>query len=234
MSFLMSGIPRIQLDPAKTNIVCVGNSLTHGDGGDGVTGDYPHQMSALPALNGISAINAGVSGARTIDMIGQQATNVDAHWDATKATNVLIIWEGTNSIADGASAATAYAQMITYIANILAVHKWVIVLMTCLPRENSAGQTQTDAWNASLDSYNALLVANYRSMGAKGLVNIRAAGSPYNTPSYNMATFEAFATASGLFVPGEIAGHNITHQVNAGYAVIASMVAAVLPKLPRR
>lgn len=230
MGFMMGGLPKIGLNPATVNLVCAGNSLTVGNGGNGVNGDYPAQMSLFTGMHGIVALNAGASGARTADMIVNRPTAIDARWDNTKAFNILGLWEGTNSIADGASAATAVTDMTTLISNCqtaaMSAHgkKWVIYLMTCIPRQASTNQAATDSLNTRLDAYNDLIRANYKTMGAKKLVDVRLAGSPFNPPSYTWATFESWATAGGLFSAGEISSHSTTHLNDAGYLAIAHMV----------
>lgn len=121
--------------------------------------------------------------------------------------------------------------MTDYIKARQAVHPWKVVLLTCLPRQTSAGQQQTTDLNAALDAYNVILRNTYRAMGARMLVDIRAANSPFNLADYQMATFEA-AYAGGLWNAGETGNH--VHLNGTGYFQVAQMVAAALKRLPAR
>ena len=226
MGPIMGGTARLKYSAATANIVFDGNSLTAGVGG----GPYPGYVTSMAPLNGVvTTTNCGINGQTTSAMMG--ATDVDGAWVAGK-TNVLVAWEGTNSIAGGGRTAAQAAQdMADYITARQAVHPWRVLLLTCLPRQDGAGQAQTTALNASLDAYNTILRNTYRAMGARMLVDIRAASSQFNLADYQMATFET-AAAGGLWAAGETGNH--IHLSNAGYFQVAQKVADALKRLPAR
>lgn len=218
----MRGRAPFKFDPAKVSISFDGNSLV-----DPVYSDLCTQLQALAPLNGQFTIaNKGISGQTVADMTSN-ATDIDATWVAGK-TNVLLLWEITNSIfVQGRTGLQACSDMTAYIAARQAVHPWTVVLMTCLPRGDHLGST----WNvttgeAELEAANAYLRANYKSMGAKALVEVRQPGGPFNfTDSSNAANFP-----SSLWI-------DRTHPTNGtggGKAIIAGYISDVLRRLPAR
>ena len=167
--------------------------------------------------------NVGVS-AQSIRMLagfdGGDASDVDAAWAPGK-TNVLVVWEATNSIAYyGRSLADATADLTAYITARQAVHPWRVVLMTCLPRYETGNDGLLVAWNT-------LARMHYREWGADALVDVRAPGSPFAFDGTVAANFQATQrywaeTASWVHLNGE------------GNAVIAEMVVEALERLPAR
>lgn len=241
---ILGGMARLKFD-ASVNIVCDGNSLTAGVGGY----PWPNGLKTRTGFTTCTITGLGVSGQTTRQMNGldgQPSSDVDGAFVAGK-TNVLVAWEGTNSICNvNRTAAQAAQDMADYIAarqayvaaNRPGERPWIVLIGTCLPRQTALGQAQTTAQNADpllgLDAYNALLRANYRSMGAKGLFDVRQAGSPFNIADYNYATFEALATSSGLWSTTDAANDHI-HLRGAGYDVlIDQFIAPALKRLPAR
>jgi len=226
MGPILGGSPRIRFG-ANVNIACDGNSLTAGVGGY----PWPNSLKAKTAFTGCTVSNFASAGHTTQQMISG-AGEVDAAWVDGK-TNVLVAWEGTNSICNvGRTAAQAAQDMADYIAGRLALHPWIILLGTCLPRQTNAGQAATTAQNAVIEAYNALLRANYRAYGAKGMFDVRAAGSPFNLADYQMATFES-AYSSALWADSETGNH--IHLSSAGYHVLDdSFIEPALKRLPAR
>lgn len=225
---IMGGVTRLKYSASSVNVVFDGNSLTAGVGG----GPYTSYVASMAPLNGVVTVtNCGINGQTTAAMMS--ASDVDGAWAAGK-TNILVAWEGTNSIAGGGSTAQqAATDMASYIAARQGAHPWTVLLLTCLPRQSGAGQQQTTDLNAALDAYNAILRSTYRTMGARMLVDIRASGSPFNLADYQMATFEAAASAANtLWAAGETGQH--IHLSNAGYFQVAQMVADALKRLPAR
>jgi lysophospholipase L1-like esterase len=224
---ILSGSPFQRYSAATVNVVCDGNSLTQGVGA--LSSPYPSQLGAMDPLKGlVNVTNLGVSG-QTTGQMTSAATDVDGAWVSGK-TNILIAWEGTNSITGGQrTAAQAAQEMTDYIAARQAVQPWIVVLMTCLPRQ-AGTEAASATLNATLDAYNALLKANYKTMGARAIVDVRQAGGPFAFADYLDATFTA-AAATGLWASGE-SPH--VHLSGAGYFKVAQMVAAVLKRLPRR
>lgn len=227
MGPMMSGFAPLKYVSSAVNVRGDGNSLMAGTGGTSLT----TQLEGRAPLSGFTILNYGIAGQNTLQMISA-ATDVDGGWVAGK-TNVLLLWEGSNNICNiGRSAAQSVQDMADYIAARQAVHPWKILLLTCLPRQTSNGQVQTTSQSIEIDNYNALLRANYRAIGAHVLVDIRAAGSPFNMADYNNATFESMATANGLWATGETGNH--IHLSTAGYGVIADYIVPALRRVPAR
>ena len=218
------GRPRMRFD-ANVNIVCDGNSLTAGDGGTA----YPAQMKLLAPLNNIVTVaNCGRNGRTTTGLVFNDA---ELFHVATK-TNIYVVQELSNALANTPSLTgpAACQQMTNHIANVKTLRYWRrVVLLTCEPRQTSAGAAQTLDLNARIDAANAYMRANFKAMGADALVDLRAPGSPFNIPDYAMQTFEDFAASSGLWKANEAGQH--VHLNTAGYGIKAQMVAAVLSQL---
>lgn len=222
---IMPGVPRVKFNASTVNIVCDGNSLTQGVGNP--SAPYPSMLASLAPLNGtIPVTNLGVSGNTIGQMIS--AARPDPYWVAGK-TNILAVWPGTNEIYGGSTAAQAVQDLKTYIAARKALHPWIVVLLTCLPRQQST-EAASITLNATLNTYNATLRASYRDIGADALVDVQQPGSPFAFSDYTDATFAA-AFATGLWAPSE-SPH--VHLSGYGYFKIASMVAAALKRLPAR
>jgi lysophospholipase L1-like esterase len=230
MGPILGGLARMRFSSAGSNVVVDGNSLVYGQGSTGGN-NMPAQLAAMSPLSGnVAVTNLGISG-QNLSQMRTNCADVDAAYVAGKQ-NVLVVWEGTNSLNYGGSVAQAYSDTSLYCAERLALNPWIIVLMTTLPRYNQgATQSATDDYNAKLASYNAQILAGYKSMRAKAIVDVRQTGSPFAFSDYQFATFDQPAT-SGLWAAGETLQR--IHLSNAGYGVIAQMVANVLKRLPRR
>lgn len=223
------GTPHLKFrNSSLINVVCDGNSLTQGVGGG--SNPYPSQLACMSPLNGlITVTNVGVSGNTTQQMT--TAARPDPYWVAGK-TNVLIVWEGTNSILPGGgnrTPAQAASDMQAYLSARLALHPWLVVLINCLPRQAST-ESASFPLNNNLNSYNSLLAANYKSWGAKVLVDVRQAGSPFAMTDYTDAAFTT-AFGTGLWASSDTPH---VHLSGYGYNKIAQMVAAGLKQLPIR
>ncbi len=180
MGPLMGGVPVIRYTTSSAVIVFDGNSLVLG--ASGATDPMPAQVFRSAPVNSTSACtNSGTNGARTNEMITQAAAQIDPLFNAAK-NNILVVWEGRNSIYNGGrTPAAAWVEIQDYVAARLALHpEWKIVLMTVLPQRAS---TDTDAsaaatW-ATFQQFNDLMRAGWRATGAKALVDVVAPGSPF-------------------------------------------------------
>lgn len=228
MGPLSLGLARLWFDNT-VKITCDGNSLTDGHG-DGTP--YPTQLAALAPLNGAVAIsNVGISGQITTAM-ASSAADVNGAYVAGK-TNVLIAWEGLNSL-QLVTPRQAADDMNAYIAARLALHPdYLVMLLTCPPRQYGNSEAEDIAKNALIEQYNTYLRAEYRSWGVKVLMDVRQTGSFLNLPDYTRATFAA-SGAAGWWAAAEIGTNNLTHYSTQGYAAIAQMVATALRRMPRR
>jgi len=223
---ILSGAARMKYSGVGTNIVFDGNSLVYGYQASSSAKSMPSQMAALPPLNGaVQVSNIGVSGQNITQMRSRGAAQADARYAAGKK-NILLAWEGTNTICNTGSGAgktglAAAADMVAYVQDRLAAHPdWFIVMMTTLPRFG------LDAWsiadgNAHLQAYDDYLRANWRAMGCKALVDVRAGGVfvyTGTTMDPKMAPYMA----------------ETIHCNDTGYGLVAQYCAAVLKRLPAR
>lgn len=220
--------PKLAFSSA-VNLVWAGNSLVQGTGASIGAKTLPNQTAALAPVTGSGAatVNDGISGYSWANMVTGAAT-IDAAWVNGK-TNVLILWETTNSVFnEGLTGLQCIAAAQSYIAARRAVHPWIMVVLTTLPREAGplvSTQPQRDAANAEMVVFNNYVLQNRASLGADRVVNVRPAGSPFAFANYLPASFDATQTY-WYETTGRI------HLVDAGYAVIAGYVASVLSSLP--
>ena len=230
------GAARIR-DWSKVNLVVDGDCLPAGYGASSASTAFPAQLAQLAPINGvISAVNVAVSGQTTRQMDGLDggsATDVDGAFVAGKV-NVLVVWgEPTNSICDaGRTAAQAFADLQSYIANRRATNKWsAIIIGTTLPRQSGNAYTNSqadiDTMNGLLASFNTMLLANHRSLGADAVFDVRQSGSPFAFADYSATSF---AANNNLWNEG--AGSRV-YLTDAGYAIIAGYAATQMRRLPR-
>lgn len=270
---ILGGLPRIKFD-SGLNVVVDGNSLVAGQGGGEdiskvlaksqplatYTALTPNATALGTSPNtgrtnkwqtdkGIIVTNFGINGQTWRQMNGldgYSAADVDAAFVSSK-TNVLVVWEGTNSITNmGRTPAQAIQDATDYIAARQAAvnaaypgQKWIVVIGTCLPRQVNPAppadpQAATDALNAKLDTYNALIRSSYLAMGAKAYFDVRQSGGPFDFQNYLISTFEAAASASGtLWAASETGAH--THLNSDGYTTVArNFIIPALRLLPAR
>lgn len=211
------------------NAVFVGNSLVAGVSATNASTALPGVLSTLaPVSAAAPVINLGVNG-RAIAGMTSDAATVDARYVPGKV-NILYVLEGTNSVYGGETAQQCYADMKAFCSRVL-VNPWLIVLVSTLPfTTDLTNQAMTDDYNARVDGFNALMKANYRSMGAKFYLDLRVTGSVFHMPDYTPASFNAAPLAS--YWDGT--GSYRVHFCDAGYAYIASLIAAASRHLPRR
>lgn len=186
-------------------VLFVGNSLTYGttasSGGGTMTGTvYPAVAMTTLTASGFVGLNFGTSG-----KTGTQFLSEGFYYDGLGGpvrNSVLVYWEITNDLANGASAATTYANVVSFCRSRRGAGFKVIVL-TCLPRSTSP------TFETNRLAVNANIVANWQTF-ADGLCDvganatIGAAGSQNNTTYYNA---------------------DKTHLTDAGYALVAGLVA---------
>lgn len=216
---------------ANTNVVWHGNSLVAGNGASGGQ-TLPVQVAARAPMAGSGAAtsNFGVNGQNLDGMLSTAPGTVDAAWVSGK-TNVLIMWEVTNSVFGTLKTASQTQTLITnYVAARKAAHPWSVLYLTTIPRcagGNVTDQTSRDNLNGIMTTVDAYVRANYKSMGIDAVCDVRQAGSPFAFTDYLPATFDAIQS---LWSEGS--GAQI-HLNNAGYGVVAGYVASALRRLPK-
>jgi len=221
------------------NLIADGNSLTFGFGST-AGNTWPDQILSVAPFNSNGAVrtNNGVNGQTWRMMNGLDtgsAADVDACY-VTGRTNILICWETTNAcwaMSGGRTAAQAVQDATDYIAarKAAATSAGVtlkVVLVGTIPREGGGGVT-TDAdriaLSAILDEADATMASTWAAMGADAYVDPRQAGSPFAWRSYAKANFDATASLWNEAYPDRI------HLTNAGYAVIAGLIAPAVASL---
>lgn len=230
----MRPVCRPVIRPSSINFVFDGNSLVAGNGS---SVPLPAQLAALAPLSlySVPVVNRGISGQSTRMMNGLDggsSSDVDSAWVSGK-TNILFVWEGTNTVFNTArTGLQAASDMTDYIAVRQSSHPWVVVLLTTIPRDqDSMTEYQQIAANGELNVYDAYLKSNYKTMGAQRVVDVRQAGSPFITTTYTKAAMATLAS-SGLWMSGDYSGH--IHLNDAGYAVIAGYCADAIQKIRLR
>ena len=88
--------------PQSVTLVTVGDSLTAGDGDDGVGGGYPARLLSMlqSVYPGSTLSNRAVSGDTSQDLINRQLDNAVADLDGAPAENlkIAIVWIGSNDM----------------------------------------------------------------------------------------------------------------------------------------
>lgn len=224
---ILGGVAPVVYKTANTVMVFDGNSLVFGVGSTGGQ-NLPVQQAALAPISGALTItNTAVSGQTINDMRARGDSVVDPVFAAAGSkSKVLALWEGTNSISNTPvrTGLEAIADMTAYIAERrAAIAGLKIVLLTTIPRYFMNGTTIQNG-NAQLLVYNNYILANYRDMGADAVVDVRT--NPVFVYPAGATTMPSYMT------PYSSDGH--THLNNAGYALVAAMVAAALRRLPKR
>jgi hypothetical protein len=223
--------------PVATNTPAIGFS---GTGGATAVSGSGSPARKWVSNKGCALNNLGISGQtwRKMDGLdGYSSADVDGAFVAGDY-NILWAWEGTNSIAAGGrTGMQAISDATTYIANRRAAHPWnKIVGGTVPPRmDSTTDQTTVSNINAQIDIYNAYLLANYKSIGFDAVFDVRQAGSPFNLPDYNIATFNANAALSNSPYWSSDANGLHIHLSNVGNDyVIRQCLAPTLRRLLRK
>lgn len=229
MGPVMGGVARMKFAAATTAMTIDGNSIM-----DPVYSDLATQLKALaPISNQFTITNRGKSGQTTRDMINT-ASDVDGAFVSGKR-NVLLVWELTNSIHNqGRTGAQVIADTIEYInarqAYIAATYpgeKWVIVLMTGIPRGSHKGSFWSyEQGEVHMQYCNTYIRENYRAMGAVAYVEARRAGGPFDFTD----VLDANNFPAALWT-------DRTHPTNGaggGKSILAGYIADTLKRLPAR
>lgn len=228
----MAGVPMVRYLSAETNLVFHGNSLVSGPY---VASPFPARVQTTPPVNNqVTCINRGSPGSKWSDLMGEGVASIDPLFVAGKH-NVLVVWEGTNTIKNNGYNGTAcYNNAANYTAARLAAREWIIVHMTMIPcRYSTFTDANADSVASATNTYNDLLRANWRGMGAKALVDLGQIGSPFVPPSNNSTTAFSAMTYNGspIWTPSEA---QWVHLNDNGYAAVAALVSATLMRLRAR
>ena len=129
------------------NVVLLGDSLT-------ALAAYRQKLQALSTLDMIFQ-PSGVSGNTITDMTARVSSDVTAKCYAAAQNNIVLIWGGTNSLANGVSGAQALTDMQALINAIVAgTPAAKIVLINCLDRQGGLVPSQSN-FNSARATFNA-------------------------------------------------------------------------------
>jgi lysophospholipase L1-like esterase len=204
----------------KVKIVFKGDSLTYGvnasSGGGTASGTtYPGVvMTQLQGANSFySAVNLGISGEELSAMLTGEAGEIQPQFDATKEINILVIMAGTNDILHfDASAASMWANMVTYVANAQG-YGFNVIIQTIPPAAYPA-QLGTADFPWLHDQYTDLIRSNWKTTKAVALSDPAADSRiGWNGDETNATYFN---------------GGDFTHLTDAGYAIVASYAAQAI------
>lgn len=180
-----------------------GNSLSSLDDSGHAPNRYMYQtgVKLLPDLYECKYVASG--GRTTANMIADAATRVDALYDAARPNNIVVAWEITNDLFFGASAATAYSNIVTYCQGRQA-EGFEVVVLSVLPR---SGVGVPSTFEADRQTVNTNMRANWASF-ADALADVGA------DDTIGVAGADLDTT---LYVDG-------VHMTDAGYGIVAGIV----------
>jgi lysophospholipase L1-like esterase len=173
----------------------IGNSLTAGTQQQ-YGYSYPNQLAALLPQT-CKVANMGVSGRTCAQMLAEGTTAADAFYSASFGKNVLVVWEGRNDCALGATKEQAYTNLATYCAARQSAG-WKVIILNCIATEGVEG------WNVSQPYINAQIAANWEDY-ADAFVDV---AGDVRLQTTSDATYFS----------------DTVHLTNAGYGVVAALV----------
>ncbi len=190
---------------AKPLYIFEGDSLTTGyrsSGGEYSSTSYPAVMIASLGASTHDYFNYAVLGSSLANVSARQAVDF-SFYGSNRAANKFIVWTGRNELSTGTSGATEYSALVTYMNSVRAAGFKAYVL-TALPATDFSAPEETERL-----AYNSSIVSNWATF-ADGLVDVAA--------DSRLQTF----TNATYFDSDQI------HLVDAGYAVVAGLVGAVV------
>lgn len=182
-----------------------GNSLTNGAGASAGQ-SYRDQVLAL--VSGWTQFNASGNGFSIAEMNVDAATQVDSQYDAGRAKNVVVFWEGRNQIVYSDDDATAIFNKFKQYGEARKAAGWKTIVLTTLP---SAFGNEPEYYETRRQAFNAILRERWDEV-ADVLVDV-ADDSRIGLVG---CTSDATYYADGV------------HMTAAGYAIIAARVAVAL------
>lgn len=187
---------------ASYQVIFDGNSMTDED-----SSTYP--STAFAAFGGVAWLycNFGISGQITPTMTANAPTHIDPLYDASLTQNIVIVWEGTNDLKQGATAAAAYANLVAYCQARQAAG-WTVIILTILPR---SGVGTPPTFNADRATINTNIRNNYATFAA-AVADVAA----------NTDIGEDGDSDNPLYYSDG------THMTTAGYNIVAGIVAATV------
>lgn len=185
----------------RPQVIFDGNSMTLGNTLPQGAVNFPDQTIALLARPVLEQ-NLGRSGKTIADMNADAAARIDPLIEKSRPANVVVCWEGTNYLRNGATAAQTITQLSTYCAARKAAG-FKVVLLTILPCSYAG---TPGSFEADRRTVNTSLRANWATY-ADALSDVAAdarigdAGDETDTAYYQ----------------------DLLHMTQAGYAVVAGI-----------
>lgn len=202
-------------------VVCHGDSLTHGYGASSGLGTatgttYPGVLAAR--LGPAWRVTSLGTGGWTIGLLaGEAGKKVDPLFDPHLAENALIIFAGTNNLGGGhQSADTAFRELTAYCRARKAAHPWHILVVT--PPMAAYPKVYPPDFDAQMVQYDALIRRHWHEF-ADGIVDVEAdfrLGAPG-------------AEHNPVYFTGDF-----THLTDAGYQIVGEAAAKAVLKLAQR
>ena len=190
-------------------IVFDGNSLT---AGYTVTRDnaYPAQCVAQSPTPVVS-FNKGLNSATTRALVKRAPAEIDSLFSNDRKWNVVVMWEASNALAEGASAKGALAGYKKYAAD---RHSkgWKVIMLSVLPRSVGAYGTPAE-FEQKRQEFNHLLRSDHTWLD--GFVDIGA----------DPVLGHAGADADKRYYADGV------HLTSSGYAIVARAVTDELARL---
>ncbi len=159
-------------------IVCDGDSLTLGSQSSSADKPYPALVKFILGSTKWTVTNLGVNSQSLVTCVANAAANVDSLYNAGNTTNICVLWAGTNDIQlNSRTAAQVYADTITY-GQARQAAGWKVVVLTTLPRQNSAAfETTRQTLNASIRANWATFADALADVGNDAALGPNAAAS---------------------------------------------------------
>lgn len=187
-------------------VVWEGDSRTTGTGATNSAYHYPSQ--AVRKLTGVwSASNVGTGGNTVATMITQISAEVAPLFSATNSKNIAVLWGGVN---DNTDATTMHNRISSWCSTVRALGFKVVV---CTEIDAQSAAHLASGWHATnYPALNTLIRANWTSY-ADAIADLGANANLQDAT--NVTYFNA----------------DLVHLTNAGYGVVAGVVAPVVAAL---
>lgn len=155
--------------PSPAKSVCyVGDSLTAFTG----VRRWPGMVADMIGNVSQSHTTVAYPGVDLLYIASIASSSVDPVLDSSQASQINVIWAGTNDMAQGTSGATTFGRLSNYCAARYAAGWDKIAVMTILPRSNAG---IADGFEAQRQAFNTLVRENYASI-ADALIDVAADG----------------------------------------------------------
>jgi lysophospholipase L1-like esterase len=154
-----------------SQLVCLGDSLTHGTGATTGTSDYPTQLAALLGTSP-TLWNLGVPGQTVATALTTAEADVAGHTTGLAPSTKIVIWYGTNDgiqhYTTDTDASVAYGNLTSYVSSVKSYAPPGTKVVVCTLHHAGSGYSgvaSVTAYNAWVDLYNARIRAGAAANG---------------------------------------------------------------------